>query len=145
MLYITNKIPTQEELTNIPDEIVWNTCFHISRKLIFCNKCPHQNIDNFPEIIPNICRIHAEWVVWASQNNQTRYILHERIVTDSAIMMGKPCIKDTHITVEMILRKLSTNRSFTDILNAYPQLTEDDLHAALTFAANYLQYEKNQS
>ncbi len=52
-------------------------------------------------------------------------------------MMGKPCIKGTRITVEMILRKLSSGRSFADVLDAYPHLTEEDLRAALGFAADY--------
>jgi uncharacterized protein (DUF433 family) len=66
---------------------------------------------------------------------------HARIVADPGIMMGKPCIKGTRITVELILRKLGAGRSFADILGAYPQLAEDDLRAALAFAADYLQHE----
>jgi uncharacterized protein (DUF433 family) len=64
-----------------------------------------------------------------------------RIATDPAVMMGKPCVKGTRITVELILRKLGAGRSFADILDAYPQLKEDDLRAALTFAADYLERE----
>jgi uncharacterized protein (DUF433 family) len=66
---------------------------------------------------------------------------HARISTDPAVMMGKPCIKGTRITVELILRKLGAGRSFADLLEAYPQLTEDDLRAALAFAADYIQHE----
>ena len=66
---------------------------------------------------------------------------HARIAADPAVMMGKPCIKGTRITVELILRKLSASRSFTDLLEAYPQLTEEDLRAALAFAADYLRHE----
>ena len=64
-----------------------------------------------------------------------------RIVAEPGIMMGKPCIKGTRITVELILRKLGAGRSFADLMQAYPQLTEDDLRAALGFAADYLQHE----
>ena len=60
---------------------------------------------------------------------------HARISTDPAVMMGKPCIKGTRITVEHILRKLGAGRSFADVLEAHPRLTEDDLRAALAFAA----------
>jgi uncharacterized protein (DUF433 family) len=56
-------------------------------------------------------------------------------------MMGKPCIQGTRITVELVLRKLGAGRSFSDILEAYPQLTQEDLRAALAFAADYLQHE----
>jgi uncharacterized protein (DUF433 family) len=40
----------------------------------------------------------------------------------------------TRITVELILRKLGAGRSFADLLEAYPKLTEGDLRAALMFA-----------
>jgi uncharacterized protein (DUF433 family) len=65
---------------------------------------------------------------------------HPRISSDPAIMMGKPCIKGTRITVELILRKLGAGRTFADLIDAYPQLTEDDLRAALSFAADYVQH-----
>jgi uncharacterized protein (DUF433 family) len=64
-----------------------------------------------------------------------------RITADPGVMMGKPCVKGTRITVELILRKLGAGRSIADVLEAYPQLTEDDLRAVLTFAADYLQHE----
>ena len=66
---------------------------------------------------------------------------HTRIATDPAVMMGKPCIKGTRITVELILRKLGAGRSFADVLEAYPQLSEQDLRAALAFAADTMQHE----
>jgi uncharacterized protein (DUF433 family) len=64
-----------------------------------------------------------------------------RISSDPAVMMGKPCIKGTRITVELILRKLGAGRLMTDLLEAYPHLTEDDVRAALAFAADYMQHE----
>ncbi len=66
---------------------------------------------------------------------------HARISNDPAVMMGKPCIRGTRITVEHILRKLGAGRSFAEVLEAHPQLTEDDLRAALAFAADYMQHE----
>ena len=66
---------------------------------------------------------------------------HSRIAADPAVMMGKPCIQGTRITVELVLRKLGAGRSFSDILEAYPQLTEEDVRAALAFAADYLEHE----
>jgi uncharacterized protein (DUF433 family) len=61
---------------------------------------------------------------------------HNRISIDPAVMMGKPCIEGTRITMELILRKLSAGRSFVDLLEAYPKLTEGGLSAALAFAAD---------
>ena len=66
---------------------------------------------------------------------------HARISIDPAVMMGKPCVKGSRITVELILRKLGAGRSFADLLEAYPQLTEDDIRAAFAFAADYLEHE----
>jgi uncharacterized protein (DUF433 family) len=68
-------------------------------------------------------------------------VSNARIAADPGVMMGKPCIKGTRITVELILRKLGAGRSFADILEAYPQLSEDDIRSVLTFAADYLQHE----
>jgi len=59
-----------------------------------------------------------------------------RIASDPAIMTGKPCVKGTRITVELILRKLGAGRSIADLLEAYPLLTEDDVRAALLLAAD---------
>ena len=50
-------------------------------------------------------------------------------------MLGKPCIRGTRITVELILRWLSEGRSFGELLDAYPHITEDDIKAALAYAA----------
>ena len=66
---------------------------------------------------------------------------HARISIDPTVMMGKPCIKGTRITVELVLRKLGAGRSFADLLEAYPKLTEEDLRSALAFAADYMEHE----
>lgn len=64
-----------------------------------------------------------------------------RISADPAVMMGKPCIKGTRMTLELILRNLGAGRTFADVMDAYPHLTEYDLRAALAFAADYLRHE----
>ena len=61
---------------------------------------------------------------------------HSRIAADPNIMMGKPCIQGTRITAELILRKLGAGRAYSDLLEACPQLTQEDLLAALAFAAD---------
>lgn len=53
-------------------------------------------------------------------------------------MQGKPCIRGTRITVELILRKLGAGHSVADLRAAYPHLAEEDILAALAFAADYL-------
>ncbi len=60
------------------------------------------------------------------------------IVSDPKIMMGKPIIAGTRITVEMILEKLSAGETEEDILEAHPRLTREAIRAALAFAAQAL-------
>ena len=60
------------------------------------------------------------------------------IEANPKIMMGKPVIKGTRITVEIILEKLSYGMTFSDILQAYPSLNEDKIKAALSYAAESL-------
>jgi uncharacterized protein (DUF433 family) len=64
--------------------------------------------------------------------------LADRITMDPKIMLGQPAIRGTPITVELILRKLGEGASECDLLDAYPQLTPEDIHAAMTYAADVL-------
>lgn len=52
------------------------------------------------------------------------------------VMMGKPVIKGTRITVEMILESLSAGESIENLLASYPRLTKEAVFAALSFAAD---------
>lgn len=60
------------------------------------------------------------------------------IQSDPAIMMGKPVIAGTRITVELILEKLAAGESIDEILSAHTRLTKDAVFAALAFAAQAL-------
>jgi uncharacterized protein (DUF433 family) len=66
----------------------------------------------------------------------------ERIVVDPDIMLGKPVIKGTRITVELILKKLAEGASSEDLLAAYPHLTKDDILAALSYSADVISQEE---
>jgi uncharacterized protein (DUF433 family) len=57
------------------------------------------------------------------------------IESHPSIMMGKPVIAGTRITVELILEKLATGETIEQLLDDYPQLTEASIRAALGFAA----------
>ena len=61
-----------------------------------------------------------------------------RIESNPAVMMGKPVIAGTRITVEGILERLAHGESMEDILEAHPRLKRDDMLAALEFAAQAL-------
>lgn len=69
-------------------------------------------------------------------------VAHERIVSDPEIMAGKPTIRGTRITVELILEELGDGMSMAEILAAHPHLREEDVRAALRFAADYLRHEE---
>lgn len=57
------------------------------------------------------------------------------IESNAQIMMGKPVIKGTRLTVELILEKLAAGETFEQLLDAYPRLTPQAIYAALRFAA----------
>jgi uncharacterized protein (DUF433 family) len=62
----------------------------------------------------------------------------EQITSDPGIMMGKPVIGGTRITVELILEKLAAGENVEQILKAHPRLTEAGIRAALAFASEAL-------
>lgn len=68
--------------------------------------------------------------------------IHSYIEVNPRIMMGKPVIKGTRLTVEMILESLSAGESFDNLLVSYPRLTKEAILAALAFAADALKGEK---
>jgi uncharacterized protein (DUF433 family) len=60
------------------------------------------------------------------------------IESDPAVMMGKPVVAGTRITVELILEKLAAGETVEQILEAHPRLTRKAIQAALAFAAEAL-------
>ena len=61
---------------------------------------------------------------------------HPRIEVDPDIMVGKPVIRGTRITVELIVRRFADGYTVADILDDYPHLAAEDVHAALAYAAD---------
>jgi uncharacterized protein (DUF433 family) len=61
--------------------------------------------------------------------------LLDRIVIDPNVCFGKPCIKGTRIWVSLILDFLASGETAERILEAYPQLTADDIRAAIAYGA----------
>jgi uncharacterized protein (DUF433 family) len=68
-------------------------------------------------------------------------IIQERIEVNPEVMLGKPVIRGTRISVELILRKLSEGATEADLLEAYPRMTKRDIQAALAYAASSLAHE----
>jgi uncharacterized protein (DUF433 family) len=61
---------------------------------------------------------------------------HLRIEINPAVMLGKPVIRGTRIPVELVLRKIAARVPVAEIVRDYPRLTEDDIAAALNYAAD---------
>lgn len=57
------------------------------------------------------------------------------------IMLGKPVVKGTRISVELILKKLSEGASHQQLLEAYPSLTEKNIYAVLSYASEVISNE----
>jgi len=64
------------------------------------------------------------------------------ITASPDIMMGKPVIKGTRITVELILKKLSEGMKNDELLKAYPNISEEDILAVLAYSADVISKEE---
>ena len=65
----------------------------------------------------------------------------ERIMVDGDIHHGDPCIKGTRIPAAMIVGSLADGMTAEEILQAYPQLTIEDVRAALAYAAEIMEQD----
>ena len=61
---------------------------------------------------------------------------HTRIISNPNILVGKPTIKGTRISVELILGCFASEWSFDDILKSYPHITREDILGALAYAGH---------
>jgi len=61
--------------------------------------------------------------------------LKDRILIDPKICHGKPVIKGTRVLVSNILSALASGESFEDIVRDYPNISKDDIYAALSFGS----------
>ncbi|MDR6807713.1 uncharacterized protein (DUF433 family) [Dyadobacter sp. BE34] len=67
----------------------------------------------------------------------------EFITSDHTIMLGKPVIKGTRLTVELILRKLGEGATHADLIRMYPDLSSEAIQAALQYAAEVIANEES--
>jgi uncharacterized protein (DUF433 family) len=65
----------------------------------------------------------------------------QRIEINPKVLLGKPVIRGTRISVELILRKLGEGATEGELLESYPHLTKEDIRAAITYAADTLAHE----
>ena len=68
--------------------------------------------------------------------------LSERIVVDPKILTGKPVVRGTRISVELVVELLAAGWSHAQILASYPHLTNEDILACLAYAGELLREEK---
>lgn len=61
--------------------------------------------------------------------------LLQRISVDPKVCFGKPCIRGTRIWVSLLLDFLASGMSIEEVLSEYPQLTEEDVRAAIAYGA----------
>ena len=64
------------------------------------------------------------------------------IVSDYRIMLGKPIIKGTRITVELVLRRLAEGATINDIIEMYPQLRTEQILACFEYASDVISHEE---
>ena len=72
----------------------------------------------------------------------TERTLLKRIAVDSKIMLGKPVIKGTRLPIEIIIEKVAYGATIDDLRKDYPFLIEDDIRAALLYAAKRIANEE---
>lgn len=66
----------------------------------------------------------------------------DRIIINPEILVGKPVIKNTRLSVEFIIDLLAQGWLEADILKNYPGITQEDIKACLSYASNVLKTEK---
>jgi uncharacterized protein (DUF433 family) len=67
---------------------------------------------------------------------------HPRITLDANVLVGKPVIRGTRITVEFVIGLLAQGWTEQDILSAYPHLAREDILACLAYAQDLVRSEK---
>src|SRR5437764_1056722 len=68
--------------------------------------------------------------------------LTDRIVVDPSILVGKPCVKGTRLSVDFLLGLLAQGWSEADLLRNYPGLAHEDVLACLAYASELVSHEK---
>jgi uncharacterized protein (DUF433 family) len=78
----------------------------------------------------------------AVEPNREGGAVYTRIVSDPAVLGGKPVVKGTRISVEFLLELFASGATRADILKSYPHLTAEDVEEALRYAADVLKHDR---
>lgn len=93
----------------------------------------HLKVNSYEADGPGSATTSSRRCIWCKQGQgEAIMTTNARIEVNPQVMLGKPVIKGTRITVELILRKLSEGAEQAELLDAYPGLTSDDVQAALS-------------
>jgi uncharacterized protein (DUF433 family) len=76
-----------------------------------------------------------------NKKERSKVMEEPMIISNPNVMVGKPVIRGTRITVELILRKLAAGQTVEQILEDYPHLTWEGIKAALEFAAESVRFD----
>ncbi len=68
--------------------------------------------------------------------------LPERISVDPEVLAGKPVVRGTRIAVDLVIDLLAQGWTEADVLEGYPGLTREDIHACLAYASAVLKAER---
>jgi uncharacterized protein (DUF433 family) len=68
--------------------------------------------------------------------------MHARIVSNPAVLGGKPVVKGTRISVEFLLELFASGATRADVLKSYPHLAAEDVEEALRYAADVLKHDR---
>jgi uncharacterized protein (DUF433 family) len=90
-----------------------------------------------------MCREDSDWSELRLGKGMGNLDWQDRISIDPIVCHGKPCIRGTRVMVSIILDYLKAGESPQSILGQYPSLTEEDVRAALSYAA-WLAHEEEQ-
>ena len=72
-------------------------------------------------------------------------VIEERIEIDPEICHGKPRIKGTRIMISILLEWLEAGKTFEEILDAYPDLSKEDISATVRYARKSIEEEERAS
>jgi uncharacterized protein (DUF433 family) len=69
------------------------------------------------------------------EHSMSHHAVNDRVVTDPAVLLGKPIIRGTRVPVYLIVGLTAAGQTPEQIVNDYPDLTVDDVEAAVAYAA----------
>jgi uncharacterized protein (DUF433 family) len=73
-------------------------------------------------------------------------VIHEGWITRTKeVMMGKPCIKGTRVTVELILQRLSEGETIESLLEGYPHITKEGILACIDYPFSIIRNHENKN